>query len=108
LENISRICGSTNVDRGEQKDSVPIVPVEMARILPDFRALIIRGNLSPTVVRIEKTWKRKLAPLPLLTPLAESAPSTLFLRPESNHGRPRPAGPVRPPIVAKDDDEDAA
>ena len=37
---------------------VPVVPPELVRALPDWRALVIRMNLAPVVVKIRPAWKR--------------------------------------------------
>ena len=35
-----------------------MVPPELLRMLPDWRALIIRMNLSPVVVKVRPAWRR--------------------------------------------------
>jgi type IV secretion system protein VirD4 len=56
LEDISRLCG--NVAAGDDDKTVPVVPPELVRGLPDWRALIIRMNLNPVVVKFRPAWKR--------------------------------------------------
>jgi hypothetical protein len=56
LEDISRLCG--NIAAGEDDKVVPVVPPEVIRGLPDWRALVIRMNLSPVVVKFRPAWKR--------------------------------------------------
>lgn len=50
----SELCGEIDHD-GE---SVPVMPVELLRTLPDWRALIIRTNLNPVVVKFRPYWRR--------------------------------------------------
>jgi type IV secretion system protein VirD4 len=57
LEEISRLCGTVVI--GEDDDrTVPVVPPELIRALPDWRALIVRMNLGPVVVKFRPAWKR--------------------------------------------------
>ncbi len=37
---------------------VRVLPPELLRTLPDRRALVIRGNLSPVVIRLRMAWRR--------------------------------------------------
>jgi type IV secretory pathway TraG/TraD family ATPase VirD4 len=39
-------------------EPVPVLPPDLLRTLPEWRALIVRGNLSPVVVRLRMAWKR--------------------------------------------------
>jgi len=55
LEDISRLCGT--IVLGED-DTVRIVPPELIRMLPDWRALVLRMNLNPVIVKFRPTWKR--------------------------------------------------
>ena len=43
---------------GHEDDEVPVVPPELLRTLPDWRALVIRTNLNPVVVKFRPAWKR--------------------------------------------------
>ena len=36
-----------------------VLPPELLRALPEWRALIVRGNLSPVVVRLRMAWRRR-------------------------------------------------
>jgi TraM recognition site of TraD and TraG len=54
LERASKLCGTTGT--GDSKQSV--VPPEMLRMLPDWRALVIRMNLSPVIVKVRPAWRR--------------------------------------------------
>jgi hypothetical protein len=57
LEQASQMYGS--IVLGEVGDMpVPAVPGEFVRALPDWRALVIRTNLQPVVVKIRPAWKR--------------------------------------------------
>jgi len=54
LERTSKLCG--NVATGDGKEAV--VPPELLRMLPDWRALVIRMNLHPAVVKVRPAWRR--------------------------------------------------
>jgi type IV secretion system protein VirD4 len=83
LEQVSGLCGTVTIGAGEDKATVPAVPPELIRGLPDWRALIIRTNLSPAVVKIRPVWKRpenrwptrllyrRRVPVPLSVPALE-------------------------------------
>lgn len=58
LEEVSKLCGSIALGEAD-KDSARVVPPELLRALPDWRALVIRMNLSPVVVKIRPAWKRR-------------------------------------------------
>jgi type IV secretion system protein VirD4 len=62
LTSVSDLCGSVVVD-GDRADAV--VPAEFLRCLPDWRALIVRMNLSPAVVKFRPVWKRPARRFPL-------------------------------------------
>jgi type IV secretion system protein VirD4 len=58
LEDVSRLCGT--IAAGEDdKNQARVVPPELLRTLPDWRALVIRMNLNPVVVKIRPAWKRR-------------------------------------------------
>ena len=57
LSDVSELCGSVNLGEDEGKP-VRIVPPELLRSLPDWRALVVRMNLSPAVVKFRPAWKR--------------------------------------------------
>jgi type IV secretory pathway TraG/TraD family ATPase VirD4 len=75
LDAASKLCGSVATADGRE----PVVPPELLRMLPDWRALVIRMNLSPVVVKIRPAWKRlgyrlgrhplPVAPVPALSSL---------------------------------------
>jgi type IV secretion system protein VirD4 len=54
LERASKLCGT--VKHGDGKE--PVIPPELLRMLPDWRALIIRMNLHPVVVKVRPAWRR--------------------------------------------------
>jgi type IV secretion system protein VirD4 len=58
LSDVSDLCGSVNLGEDEGK-SVRIAPPELLRSLPDWRALVVRMNLSPVVVKFRPAWKRR-------------------------------------------------
>ncbi|MEV4477894.1 TraM recognition domain-containing protein [Nonomuraea sp. NPDC049504] len=39
-------------------ETVPVLPPEQARRLPTWRALVVRRNATPTIVRVERVWRR--------------------------------------------------
>jgi hypothetical protein len=57
LEDISQLCGTIVIGEDDSK-TVRVVPPELIRGLPDWRALVLRANLSPVVVKIRPAWKR--------------------------------------------------
>ena len=56
LDAVSQLCGSIVI--GDADTPVQVVPPELVRKLPDWRALVIRMNLSPVIVKIRPAWKR--------------------------------------------------
>ena len=54
LERASKLCGT--VKDGDGKE--PAVPPDLLRMLPEWRALVIRMNLSPAVVKVRPAWRR--------------------------------------------------
>jgi type IV secretion system protein VirD4 len=57
LEDISALCGTVVLGEDDSK-TVRVVPPEVIRGLPDWRALVLRSNLNPVVVSIRPAWKR--------------------------------------------------
>jgi hypothetical protein len=57
LEDISQLCGSIAIGEDDSK-TVRIVPPDLIRALPDWRALTLRMNLSPVIVKFRPAWKR--------------------------------------------------
>ena len=72
LEAVSQLCGSVAI--GDTDTPVQVVPPKLVRALPNWRALVIRMNLSPVIVKIRPAWKRldyrlgRFAPLPVPRP----------------------------------------
>ncbi|MDQ2811539.1 MAG: TraM recognition domain-containing protein [Actinomycetota bacterium] len=104
LESLSALCGSVVIG---DDDTVPVVPPELIRALPDWRALVIRMNLSPCVVKIRPAWKRisfrlgrvpAMVPQPPRPPRAEviPAPELAELDPVPD-AFPLPGSPERAP-----------
>lgn len=71
LDRLSRLCGEiwlrmqsrTWHDDGRRARTATyqparVLPPELLRALPEWRALVIRGNLSPVVVRLRMAWRR--------------------------------------------------
>jgi type IV secretion system protein VirD4 len=72
LEDLSRLCGEISLrtpTRTRAEDGrwartityqpVRVLPPELLRMLPEWRALVVRGNLSPVVVRLRMAWRRR-------------------------------------------------
>ena len=72
LDRLSRLCGEISLrmhsrsyyDDGRRGRTVTyqpvrVLPPELLRGLPEWRALVIRGNLSPVVVRLRMAWRRQ-------------------------------------------------
>ena len=57
LEDISQLCGTIVIGEDDSR-TVRIVPPELIRELPDWRALVLRMNLRPVIVKFRPTWKR--------------------------------------------------
>jgi len=83
LEDVSQLCGSVALG-DDDNATVRVVPPELVRGLPDWRALVIRMNLFPVIVKIRPAWKRPayrlgrravMVPHPVIPPL--SAADTL-------------------------------
>jgi type IV secretion system protein VirD4 len=115
LDRLSRVCGEVALrthtrTRGHDGrrtrtviyQQVRVLPPELLRTLPEWRALVVRGNLSPVIVRLRMAWRRwdyrhamRLARearelrRPAARPVAGSLPG-----PAGPDGaRPDPAGP---------------
>jgi type IV secretion system protein VirD4 len=71
LERLSCLCGEirlrthsrTRDEYGRRGHTVSyeparVLPPELLRTLPEWRALVVRGNLSPVVVRLRMAWQR--------------------------------------------------
>jgi type IV secretory pathway TraG/TraD family ATPase VirD4 len=71
LDRLSRLCGEVAVrthsytrdHEGKRArtityEQVRVLPPELLRTLPEWRALVIRTNLSPVVVRLRMAWRR--------------------------------------------------
>ncbi len=54
LERTSKLCGTVRTGAGKE----PVVPPELLRALPGRRALIVRMNLFPVVVKVRPAWRR--------------------------------------------------
>ena len=102
LSDVSDLCGSVSLGDDDTK-SVRIIPPELLRSLPDWRALVIRMNLAPVVVKFRPAWKRRdyrrlsRRPAPLYIPyqLLDQAPPVLEL--DEPAAEPEPVTePVRP------------
>ena len=79
LEAASKLCGNVRTEDGRE----PVIPAELLRMLPDWRALVIRMNLSPVVVKVRPAWRRpgyRFGRHPL--PVPQLAPAGITLLPE--------------------------
>jgi hypothetical protein len=56
LEDVSKVCGILGDD---ENDKTLIVPPEVLRRLPKHTALVINMDLAPTVVRVNRAWRRR-------------------------------------------------
>ena len=72
LDRLSRLCGEialrthsrTRTEDGRRAHTrhyqqVRVLPPELLRTLPEWRALVLRTNLSPVVVRLRMAWRRR-------------------------------------------------
>jgi len=71
LDTVSQLCGEINLrthshtrdhkgkrTRTTSYEPARILPPELLRTLPEWRALVIRTNLSPVVIRLRMAWRR--------------------------------------------------
>jgi type IV secretory pathway TraG/TraD family ATPase VirD4 len=99
LDRLSRLCGEIRLrthsrthdqyrGRGHtiSYDPIPVLPSDLLRTLPEWRALIVRGNLSPVIVRLRMAWKRH----------------------DYHHARRRSGAPHRPPPATAEAPEEPA
>jgi type IV secretion system protein VirD4 len=111
LEGLSRLCGEialrthtrTVTEDGRRARATiyqpaRVLPPELLRTLPEWRALVVRGNLSPVVIRLRMAWRRRdyrharqtgLAPRRQMAARAYARPEVPGPRPL----KPRQAGP---------------
>jgi type IV secretion system protein VirD4 len=57
LEDISQLCGTIVIGEDDSR-TIRIVPPELIRALPDWRALVLRMNLSPVIIKFRPAWRR--------------------------------------------------
>jgi hypothetical protein len=57
LEDISQLCGTIVIGEDDSR-TVRTVPPELIRALPDWRALVLRMNLSPVIIKFRPAWRR--------------------------------------------------
>jgi type IV secretion system protein VirD4 len=57
LEEVSELCGTIVIGEDDSK-TVRVAPPELIRALPDWRALVLRMNLNPVIVKFRPAWKR--------------------------------------------------
>ena len=58
LRSVSQACGSIQMQHhdGDNYTSVPVMDEAMIRQLPRGRALLLRNNLSPVIIRAGRVW----------------------------------------------------
>ncbi|MGH7733449.1 MAG: TraM recognition domain-containing protein, partial [Gemmatimonadales bacterium] len=91
LEHASLLCGTTG------EDSQRVVPPELLRMLPDWRALVIRMNLSPVIVKVRPAWWRlgyRLGRHPLPVPAVPLLRSPRLRFPEPADAEPAVPAPM--------------
>ncbi len=143
LERVSQLCGEITLPMWEESrdargdrmrtkrwETVRVLPTEQARMLPTWRAVAVRRNVRPTIVRVERVWARAdvkrwnragaAIPLPRLEhgqlaldgglgaelrePYADELASRRSARATLDEPRPRPGRPWD--IARRDDDPD--
>ncbi len=57
LRDISELCGRLPGDQGDGRNDM-VAPVAFIRTMPNWRALVIRLNLFPVVVKVRPFWRR--------------------------------------------------
>jgi type IV secretion system protein VirD4 len=95
LEHVSRLTGTVTVD----DQTVPVLPPELLRMLPKWRALVLTLNNRPAVVKIRPVWHRRnrwLGRGPAPAPALSASPAPLrtvplavppvMLGPRNGHG----------------------
>jgi len=102
LESVSVLCGditvAADVDGQRRRERLRVVPPELLRTLPDWRALVMRTNLSPCVVKIRPAWKRRdvktsrRQPVPALRPVSLVVPAMRAPGELADWPPPKPAG----------------
>ena len=103
LENISKLCGSGTLNTEDSRTSVPVMPIDVIRQLPHMRALVLRMNLSPVVVKVRPIWMRfdrrfgQRRPA-YVTPAAPQPVPTLAGVLADAPGPEEVPAPVRPPV----------
>lgn len=75
LQTLSQACGSVQMRHYGSQNYTPAAVMDeaMIRQLPDGHALLLRGNLSPVIIRASSVWadlKREPGPQPVRAPLA--------------------------------------
>ena len=111
LDDVSQLCGSVAIG-DDDNATVRVVPPELVRSLPDWRALVLRMNLSPVIVKIRPAWKRHggrggrravMIPQPVIPPLSALAavPAPELAAEPLPDAFPLPGLPERAPWLTK-------
>ena len=98
LKSVSQACGSVfmRTYQGENYSSVPVMDEAMIRQLPGGRALLLRNNRSPVIIRAGRVWEDPLFKRLKREPQAQPQPI-------------RPPLPIVPgEVVGPDDSSEAA
>ena len=60
LDAVGALYGRIPVkDRDDQYRPAPVLPAELLHQLPDGRAIVVRRNMAPVIVRLPKVWRRR-------------------------------------------------
>jgi hypothetical protein len=99
LSDVSDLCGTVAIGEDDGR-AIRVVPPELLRALPDWRALVVRMNLSPVVVKVRPAWRRlgyRFGRHPL--PVPHLAPAAAAVLPEPVSPEPGLAGAKIPAPV---------
>jgi type IV secretion system protein VirD4 len=88
LERVSKLTGTVTVKLRDGESTVPVLPPELLRMLPKWRALVLTRNQRPVVVKTRPAWHRSNrwfwrapAAAPALTPAPAPVTLTTAARP---------------------------
>ena len=94
--------------------NVRVLPPELLRTLPEWRALVLRTNLSPVIVRLRMAWRRWDYRRARQADLVPKLPTPILITGQSLHidrgpqtdpqGNDRPDPPPLPPSSGGDTD----